>query len=42
MYNTKIDEDYIVRNIIDPKDRYPFSVDNVTYKQLSLFDDTND
>lgn len=42
MYNTKIDEDYIVRNIIDPKDRYPFSVDNVTYKQLSLFDDMND
>lgn len=39
MYNTKIDEDYITRNIIyDDKKNRPFS-DSTTYKQLSLFDD---
>lgn len=39
MYNTKIDEDYITRNIIyDDKKSRPFS-DSTTYKQLSLFDD---
>lgn len=39
MYNTKIDEDYITRNIVSEKDRYPFDKDTVTFKQLSLFDD---
>lgn len=40
MYQTKLEEDYIVRNIIDAKDNFPFSKDGMTYRQLSLFDDT--
>lgn len=39
MYNTKIDEDYITRNLISSDGKYPFYRDTVTYKQLSLFDD---
>ena len=39
MYNTKIEEDYITRNLISPGEVYPFSRDLVTYKQLNLFDD---
>lgn len=39
MYNTKIDEDYITRNIIyDDNRNRPISGDT-TYRQLSLFDD---
>ena len=38
MYRTKLDEDYIVRNIVDVKENFPFSKDGMTYKQLSLFD----
>lgn len=41
MYNTKLDEDYITRNIISSNEKYPFYKDNITYKQLSLFDDIN-
>jgi putative DNA modification/repair radical SAM protein len=41
MYNTKIDEDYITRNLLTVKERLPFDADSVTYKQLSLFDDVN-
>lgn len=39
MYNTKIEEDYITRNLLSVKERLPFDKDGVTYKQLSLFDD---
>lgn len=39
MYPTKLEEDYIVRNLISHKDRLPFDRDQVTYRQLSLFDD---
>lgn len=38
MYRTKLEEDYIVRNIIDVKENFPFSKDGMTYQQLSLFD----
>ena len=39
MYNTKIEEDYITRNILYEYDKLPFDKDGMTYKQLSLFDD---
>ncbi len=39
MYHTKLEEDYIVRNIIDPKEHLPFSKDGMTYRQITLFDD---
>ena len=38
MYRTKLEEDYIVRNLVDPKENFPFSKDGMTYRQLSLFD----
>ncbi len=38
MYHTKIEEDYITRNLLNIKERLPFDVSGVTYKQLSLFD----
>lgn len=41
MYRTKLEEDYIVRNLTaDAKDRQQFAADGMTYRQLSLFDDT--
>lgn len=39
MYHTKIEEDYITRNLLTVKENLPFEKDGVTYKQLSLFDD---
>ena len=39
MYNTKVEEDYITRNLLNVKEKLPFDKDGVTYKQLSLFDD---
>ena len=41
MYPTKLDEDYIVRNLTTDKDRIRFGSDGMTYKQMSLFDDGN-
>lgn len=41
MYPTKLDEDYIVRNLTTEKDRIKFGSDGMTYKQMSLFDDGN-
>lgn len=41
MYPTKLDEDYIVRNLTNTKDRVQFGQDGMSYKQLSLFDDQN-
>lgn len=40
MYNTKIEEDYITRNLLAEHERLPFDKDGVTYHQMSLFDDT--
>lgn len=39
MYNTKVEEDYITRNLLTVKEKLPFDRDGVTYRQLSLFDD---
>jgi len=39
MYPTKIEEDYITRNLLNVKEKLPFDVSGVTYRQLSLFDD---
>ncbi len=39
MYPTKLEEDYIVRNLTDKKDRIRFGSDGMTYRQMSLFDD---
>ena len=39
MYPTKIEEDYITRNLIQVKEKLPFSLDGTTYRQVSLFDD---
>ncbi len=39
MYSTKIEEDYITRNLISNEKRLPIDRDGITYKQLSLFDD---
>lgn len=41
MYRTKLEEDYITRNLLNTKERLPDSVTGMTYKQLSLFDDMN-
>ena len=41
MYNTKIEENYITRNLLNVKEKLPFDKDGVTYRQLSLFDDVN-
>lgn len=39
LYNTRMDEDYIVRNLVDNDNRIrDFMGENVTYRQLSLFD----
>ena len=40
MYPTKLEEDYIVRNLTDPSDRIRFGSDQMTYQQMSLFDDS--
>lgn len=39
MYPVKMEEDYIVRNLTDKKDRIRFGSDGLTYRQMSLFDD---
>lgn len=41
MYQTKIEEDYIMRNLLNTKEKLPDSVRGMTYRQLSLFDDQN-
>lgn len=37
-YNTKIEENYITRNLLSVKERLPFDKDGVTYQQLSMFE----
>ena len=39
MYPVKLEEDYIVRNLTDVRDRVQFGSDGMTYRQMSLFDD---
>lgn len=41
MYGTRIEEDYILRNLLNTKEKLPDSVTGMTYRQLSLFDDMN-
>lgn len=38
MYRTKLEEDYIVRNLTYVKEKLPFEVGSVRYEQLNLFD----
>lgn len=39
MYPTKLEEDYITRNLLNVGERLPEEVRNMGYRQLSLFDD---
>lgn len=39
MYKTKIEEDYITRNLLAVKEKLPTEAGGMTYRQLSLFDD---
>ncbi len=39
MYPTRLEEDYIVRNLTSEKDRVQFGSDGMSYRQMSLFDD---
>lgn len=41
MYPTKLEEDYIVRNLTCDKDRIHFGNDGMTYQQMNLFDDAH-
>jgi len=41
MYPTRIEEDYITRNLLDVKEKLPGGIAGMSYKQLSLFDDMN-
>ena len=39
MYKTKMEEDYITRNLLNIKERIPIEANDMSFKQLSLFDD---
>ena len=39
MYPVKIEEDYITRNLLNVKERLPEGAGDMTFRQLSLFDD---
>lgn len=39
MYPTKIEEDYITRNLLNTKEKLPEGITGMTYRQLSIFDD---
>ena len=39
MYPTKLEEDYIVRQLTDAHTRRQFGTDGMSYRQMSLFDD---
>ena len=39
MYPIKIEEDYILRNLLHTEERVPREVKNLSYQQFSLFDD---
>ena len=40
MYPTKLEEDYITRNLLSIHEKLPFDQSGITYKQLSLLDDS--
>lgn len=40
MYQTKIEEDYITRNLLNVKEKLPIAQRDISFQQLSLFDDT--
>lgn len=42
MYPTKVEEDYITRNLLAEHEKLPFDKDGMTYRQLSLFDDAQE
>lgn len=39
MYPTKLEEDYIARNLLEAGEKLPRDKENMTFRQLSLFDD---
>ena len=39
LYATKMEKDYITRNLLNVKERLPFDVSGISWQQLSLFDD---
>lgn len=39
MYNTKIEEDYITRHLLSAGEKLPAGLEDMSYQQLSLFDD---
>lgn len=41
MYPVKMEQDYILRNILDPREKFPGGLGEMGYRQLSLFDDVN-
>ena len=41
MYPTKLEEDYIVRQLTEKEQRIRFGSDGMTYRQMSLFDDAD-
>ena len=42
MYPTKLEEDYITRNLLSIYEKLPFDQSGITYKQLSLLDDSTE
>ena len=42
MYPTKLEEDYITRNLLSIHEKLPFDQSGITYKQLSLLDDNTE
>ncbi|NLJ97396.1 MAG: putative DNA modification/repair radical SAM protein [Clostridiales bacterium] len=42
MYPIKVDEDFITRELLSTKEKLPYGIEeDITFKQLSLFDDIN-
>ncbi len=39
MYPVRLDEDFITRNLLYEREKLPFEKQQITYRQLSLFDD---
>lgn len=42
MYPTKLEEDYITRSLLSIHEKLPFDQSGITYKQLSLLDDSTE
>ncbi len=39
MYPVRMNEDFILRNLLDPREKLPKGLGEISYRQLSLFDD---